>query len=85
MNKDYALFHLKEAQEELQRTILELESDPDYGSGDFLVAMSHLYHHINTAWNARESSEADVAECSDENFSSWRQMPRNEELMLEDD
>ena len=50
MNRDYVLFHLREAQCEIERTITEIESGPSYDYGEFVVAITHLYHHINTAW-----------------------------------
>src|SRR5262245_8236873 len=57
MNKIWILDHLREAHEELSRTIGELESDPEYGEGELYVAMAHLYHHLNTAWNSRAVRE----------------------------
>jgi len=82
MNKAYILFHLKEAQEELGKTIHEIESQPDYDYGEYVVAMMHLYHHINTAWNARDVSP-DVAErCSEDDFYAWRRFPSEDEIYL---
>jgi hypothetical protein len=45
MNREHTLWHLQEATEELQRTIREIENEPEYGYGEFSVAMQHLYHH----------------------------------------
>ena len=53
MNRDHTLFHLREVAEELQRTIADIEANPTYDYAEFWVAMQHLYHHLNTAWNAR--------------------------------
>jgi hypothetical protein len=77
MNRDHTLFHLREAAEELQRTIGEMEADPAYDSGEFLVAMQHLYHHLNTAWNARDELPERVAATSDDDFRRWRQFPED--------
>jgi hypothetical protein len=82
VNKPYILQNLKDAEEELRRTIADVESDSDYAYAEFLIAMSHLYHHINTAWNARDSHPADSTECSEENFNKWRAMPTSAELLL---
>ena len=73
MKKKYVLYNLKEAREELDRTISDIQEDPDYG--DFVVAIQHLYHHINTAWNARDASEDETEQCSQENFKKWSQFP----------
>jgi hypothetical protein len=75
MNRDWILFHLKEAQEELERTIREIENDPEYEFGEYSVGMAHLYHHINTAWNAQNCTDEDAAESSESNFANWRQFP----------
>ena len=77
MNRDHTLFHLREAAEELQRTIAGMEVSPDYDYGEFWVAMQHLYHHLNTAWNARDESPERVAACSKEDFVRWRQFPQD--------
>jgi hypothetical protein len=83
MNRSFVLFHLKEAQEELDRTIREIEDDPNYEHGEFVVAMSHLYHHANTAWNARNASKQATDDCSEEDFARWRKMPPDSDLLLE--
>jgi hypothetical protein len=56
MNTDFLLFNLREAQDEIEKTIRDRETYSDYGEPEFSVAMMHLYHHVNTAWNARNSS-----------------------------
>ena len=73
MNRDWILFHLGEAHDELARTIQEIRDDPDYDYGEFLVAMQHLYHHLNTAWNSREAAPDQVRNESDEDFGRWSQ------------
>jgi hypothetical protein len=75
MNRDWVLFNLREAEQELRRPISEIESTPDYDVGKLVVAMGHAYHHLNTAWNSRDEAEAMVRECSAENFEKWRQFP----------
>jgi hypothetical protein len=83
MNRDAILFHLGEAKEELDRTISDIEQDPDYDIGEFRVAMGHLYHHLNTAWNGRDASAERHRECSQEDFDSWRKFPDESEVFLE--
>ena len=75
MNREWVLFHLREAEEELRRTIAEIESTPEYGYGEFIVAITHAYHHINTAWNSKNESQARVNACVEEDFQQWRQFP----------
>lgn len=83
MNKEAILFHLREAKEELDRIIHELETDPEYEYGAFLVNMGHLYHHLNTAWNGQDASRERHRDCVQEDFDSWRKFPTNAELLLE--
>ena len=79
MNKDYVLFNLREAQEELEQMIRAL-GEADYDNGDYVVAMTHLYHHVNTAWNARDASRERAEACSEEDFRQWRQFPADIDL-----
>jgi hypothetical protein len=46
--------------------------------------MSHLYHHVNTAWNARNSTNEESMECSDEDFNRWGRYPSDLEVMSVD-
>lgn len=80
MNRDHVLWHLREAEDELRRTIADIESTPDYGYGEFVVAITHAYHHLNTAWNAKDESPARVAACVETDFRQWRQFPSDIDL-----
>lgn len=76
MNRRVVLFHLREAVEELERTIGELSQDRRYGEGAFEVAMGHAYHHLNTAWNGRNQTEKQFRYCTDQDFNRFRRFPR---------
>ena len=80
MNKPYVLWNLNEAREAIGQLISDIETDADYDFGEFRVDMEHLYHHVNTAWNARESSAERTNACSQEDFDRWRQFPQDIEL-----
>ena len=75
MNREWVLFHLREAQDELSKTISDIASDPGYDVGNFVVALGHLYHHVNTAWNSRDEPPNRVEPCSEDDFYAWRQFP----------
>jgi hypothetical protein len=75
MNRDWTLYNLSEAREELERALTEIRETPDYGVGELLVTMSHVYHHLNTAWNSRNSSESEIRHPSPENFKRWSAFP----------
>ena len=70
MDKDWVLFHLSEALKELVKTVKEIDDDPEYDEAEYSVAINHLYHHINTAWNARAGTYG-----GDEEFEKMRQFP----------
>ena len=80
MNREWVLFHLKEALQELQSTIRDLENDTEYDHAEYSVAMTHLYHHINTAWNSRDSSDEETKESSDADFTKWRKFPNDVDM-----
>lgn len=75
MNKDYIIYNLKESLESLVSIIENIEKNEEYENGEYSVDMQHLYHHLNTAWNARNTSKLESEECSEENFGKWREFP----------
>ena len=83
MNRPVVLFHLREAAEQLKETIQNLEGGDDYRTEQFQVDMGHLYHHLNTAWNGRDQTDAQHARCTDQDFKRFRQFPRESEVFLD--
>jgi hypothetical protein len=83
MNRSVVLFHLREAAEQLKETIQNLERRDDYGLEEFQVEMSHLYTHLNTAWNGRDQTDAQFAKCTDQDFNQFRGFPKESELFLD--
>jgi hypothetical protein len=77
MNRDWVLQNLREAAEELRDTIAEIEADPDYDSDVLRVPLSHLFHHLNTAWHSRDVDDARIAVGSKEDFEHWRRFPKD--------
>lgn len=75
MNKQWVLFHLTEALEELQKLTSTLASEA-VSSEEFEIAIEHVYHHVNTAWNSRSISDEEAREHSDSDFVNWRQFPK---------
>ena len=81
MNREWVLFHLAEAHEELERTIAELRTEREYDYSEYSVAMHHLYHHLNTAWNSRDASAAAVDHATDADFNRWSRFPSDLPMM----
>ena len=84
MNRKYVLFQLGEAKQEIENTISDIENDVAYGYERYIVAMSNIYHHINTAWNARDASKRDTEYYSEEDFYKWRKFPTSDEFLLDE-
>jgi len=55
LNREWILTHLREAKEELDRTIDNIETDAEYCEEEFKIAMDHTYTHLNIAWNERNA------------------------------
>ncbi|HEY2824891.1 MAG TPA: hypothetical protein VGI83_05030 [Gemmatimonadales bacterium] len=79
-NRELVLFHLREARDELDTTIRDIEATPDYGYGEYWVAMQHLYHHANAAWSGRESTPAEAKD-TDAHFATWSRFPNDLPMM----
>ena len=82
MNRDAVLFHLREAKKQLDRAIVEMEKSKCYEIDDFRPAMSHLYHHLNMAWNGKDTPAKEYPLSSRLKFHDWRKFPPNDELLL---
>jgi hypothetical protein len=76
MNKRHIVNNLAEAADELNRTVAELRSSRRITEDRLYVALQHLYHHINFAWNGRHSSASRSKACSARDFRAWGQYPR---------
>lgn len=53
MNKQYIIYNLQDAQEEIE-IILSKIRDENYTHEQLYRSFQHLIHHVNIAWNARE-------------------------------
>jgi hypothetical protein len=77
MNKDYILYNLKETHKQIESIINDLTMDDSYNELTYFNDMRHVYHHLNTAWNARNSSKEESMICSEEDFNKWRHFPQD--------
>ena len=59
MNRALVPHNLAEAHEALGRVLAEARAHPEWGNGELFAGMPHLYHYLNTAWNARNSPTAE--------------------------
>jgi hypothetical protein len=75
MNKSWILFHLREAHEELTRTIDRIDASQELDEIEFEIALAQTYDHLNTAWNSRGISDEQAAAATEEDFYTWRAYP----------
>lgn len=77
MSQYSVIFHLKEAKEELERLLEEVENN---GIDSFEVSMQHLYHHLNFAWNTRMLSDEQLAAETEEEYKQRENFPKDLDL-----
>jgi hypothetical protein len=75
LNKKWVLWNLREAAEEIQRTIADLETEPNFTDAGLNALLREVYDHLNTAWNARDVSDEAVRAAPNEDFARWWVMP----------
>jgi hypothetical protein len=80
MNKEAILSHLTEAAQQLLTAIESLKTDSAYEVEQYRVEMSHVYHHLNTAWNGRNGTEDEFRNA--EKFDEWGKLPETSDLFL---
>ncbi len=80
MNKVMILSNLVEAAEQLRETIAAIKSDPEYGEEEFLVEISHVYYHLNYAWNGRHGTDEEGRSAA--HVDKWKQFPDAADLFL---
>lgn len=76
MKKDYLLFNLNEAKEAIKELIKDLNEDPEYDIGEYMVDMQHIYWHINSAWNGRDF-DSNNDELTDSKYKEFIQYPKD--------
>lgn len=81
MNRRVVIFHLREAAEELNRTVEQLAKDAKLSEETLGAAMGHAYHHLNTAWNGRNQTDKQFRICTDKDFNRFRKFPKETEFV----
>jgi len=82
MTRQYLVWNLRQAAEAISDAISEIQADTNYSEAELQITMMHIYHHLNTGWNARHASEERVAECGPADFRSWRQFPADLDMSV---
>lgn len=84
MNARFIASQLSEAEEELRSLVAKVDSGEELSFEAFHVAIAHIYHHLNSAWNGRNANDQQWRECTDLDFATWQQFPRDLPLIGDD-
>jgi hypothetical protein len=85
MNTRFIASNLKEAEGELRDLITRIDSGEPLSFEDYHVAMAHIYHHLNSAWNGRDATDEQWRECTDEDYQKWQKFPHDLSMIGDDD
>lgn len=77
-NKNLIVSNIEEAKEQLEVMLQEIEADKEYSEVELQIALEHVYHHLNFAWNIRNIEQSRAEMCSKKDFKSWSKFPVKE-------
>lgn len=82
MNQDYEVcayiaWNLDDACEELSQIIEMIRPDAEIDEAEFKSRLTHLYSHLNTAWNVRNESSDSINAASAEKLQAWKLFPKD--------
>ena len=79
MDKNFAIQNLKEAKEHLEEIIEELKKSKNIKEidGELRASFLELYWHINKVWNARNISQENINNSTEEQFDEWCRFPED--------
>lgn len=81
MNIKYIRYNLEEAQEEISNIMAQLKRGDLYSHAEFYSSMQHLIHHVNIAWNARETRSEETENASEQDLERWGKFPTDIRLI----
>ncbi len=68
--------NLREAAGQLEDTLARIDRDDPPSEAELAIQLSHAYHHLNVAWNARRASPTEYRHLSEDQFARWGRYPR---------
>ena len=67
------MYELEDAEDGLKSLFKDISADPEFDETDFRIHMTHVYTHLNRAWNARNATSEQQ---DDETlWEKWGQFP----------
>jgi len=80
LNWEIVKWNIIEAREQLEE-IEQKIANGEISEGRFEVMVTHAFHHLNFAWNARRASMKRYSKMSEEDFNAWGGIPSDIELL----
>ena len=77
-NKHLIASNIKEAKEQLEEILKDIETVKEYSEVELQIALEHSYHHLNFAWNIRNIEEKRAEACSKNDYKEWSKHPATE-------
>jgi hypothetical protein len=71
--------NIKDALKEMQKLDRQISSGDMPDEVEFQIAMQHIYHHLNFAWNIRHEPIENYVGMTKDQFNLWGKFP--EDLM----
>jgi dGTP triphosphohydrolase len=76
INIEVLVFELREAEEQIESLLKDLEEDPSNTlESDLHAAFHHIYHHVNSAWNCRRIRQDYLLTMTDREFDENQKFP----------
>lgn len=79
MNSKFILYNFQEIEEEVEILMSRLRTELTHD--DFYKSVQHIYHHLNIAWNARNTEPGIVPDLDDPRMDEWKEFPKNIKLI----
>ena len=82
MNTKFITYNFQEIQEEVELVLRQMQTGQKGASHEkFYSSVQHIYHHLNIAWNARNSGEDTVFDLDDPRMDEWKEFPTDIKLI----
>ncbi|MGE5086477.1 MAG: hypothetical protein ACM3MG_09275 [Bacillota bacterium] len=79
MNTKFIVYNFQEIEEEIAIVMSRIRKGMSHE--EYYKSVQHIYHHLNIAWNARESLPEGVADLDDPRMDEWKEFPKDLKLI----
>jgi hypothetical protein len=79
MNNKFISYNFQEIEEEVQIVLQRAKSGMTHE--EFYKSVQHIYHHLNIAWNSRNTEAGVIFDIDDPQMEEWSQFPDDLKLM----